>query len=131
MRKTDQLTYYTRVRRMGQVVQEESKGYCFFWTSDEGIHYPFIIRKDDRQGKGWQIDDYHLGLKIGGSYATMSSAAASLIYMIMYKDLLATLDYNYKMAMLRDGRYLNDGDPVLNFRECCYDLKERIKDGKD
>lgn len=125
MRKSDMIAYYTPVRRFGEYHREEHKGYCFYWVTDEGERFPFMIRKDDRVGKGWQVDEYGTGLKVGGNYQSINAAAASVIFMIHYHDLLGTITRTHTIQKMRHGQLLNEGDPVGSFPASCYNLNER------
>lgn len=126
MRKSDMITYKVPVRRFGEYHQEETKGYCWY-TEKDGETYAFMIRKN---GKGYEVDEYGTGLKVGGNYSSINIAATNIAWMIKYHDLLGTVKRTHQIKRLRDGELLNPGDPVAAFRACCYkvpDLEEGEK----
>ena len=120
MRKNDQIAYYVPVRRFGEFHREEVKGYCYH-AEDEGDDFYFMIRK---LGKGWQVEEYGTGLKVGGNYDSLRVAAANIRFMIIYHDLLGTIRRTHKIKLLRDGGLLNPGDPGKLFPSCIYEVPD-------
>lgn len=126
MRKSDMLTYWTPVRRFGEYHREEHKGYIWIYREGEEV-FTFAIRKGDT-GKGYQVDEYHTGLKVGGNYDGIRRAAVNIIWMIKYHDLLGTIRRTHQIKRMRDGDLLNEGEPALNFPACCYSLNDIMEE---
>ena len=126
MRKSDMLTYWTPVRRFGEYHREEHKGYIWVYREGEEV-FTFAIRKGDT-GKGYQVDEYHTGLKVGGNYDGIRRAAVNILWMIKYHDLLGTIRRTHQIKRMRDGELLNEGEPALNFPACCYSLNDLMKE---
>lgn len=126
MRKSDMLTYWTPVRRFGEYHREEHKAYIWIYREGEEV-FTFGIRKSDT-GKGYQVDEYHTGLKVGGNYDSIRRAAANIVWMIKYHDLLGTIRRTHQIKRMRDRELLNEGEPALNFPACCYSLNDIMEE---
>lgn len=128
MRKSDMIAYMVPVRRFGEYHMAQTKAYIWIYR-EGGKTFTFGIRKGDT-GKGYQVDEYHTGLKVGGNYGSIRSAAASIIFMIKYHDLLGTIRRTHQIKLMRDGQLLNPVSPAETFPECCYPLNENtMKEG--